>query len=117
MRYPPEEIFRKFINSVLSDASLDFFVKRAAVFLSMMMPVSSVFLFRSVEGAIAKLAECGKTSAFNVNDHFSISQESMVRLRTEKHFFSEGAFNLKIFTGHETCAYASFATSAYKPLL
>lgn len=114
MRYPPEEIFRKFINSVLSDASLDFFVKRAAVFLSMMMPVSSVFLFRSVEGAIAKLAECGKTSAFNVNDHFSISQESMVRLRTEKHFFSEGAFNLKIFTGHETCAYADVHRSVYK---
>ena len=38
MRYSPEEIFKKFINSVLSDASLDFFVKRAAVFLSMMMP-------------------------------------------------------------------------------
>ena len=114
MRYSPEEIFKKFINSVLSDASLDFFVKRAAVFLSMMMPVSSVFLFRSVEGAIAKLAECGKTSAFNVNDHFSISQESMTRLRTEKHFFSEGACNLKIFTGHETCAYADVHRSVYK---
>ena len=52
MRYSPEEIFKKFINSVLSDASLDFFVKRAAVFLSMMMPVSSLFIFRSVEGSI-----------------------------------------------------------------
>lgn len=62
MRYSPEEIFKKFINSVLSDASLDFFVKRAAVFLSMMMPVSSLFIFRSVEGSITKLAECNKTS-------------------------------------------------------
>ena len=106
MRYSPEEIFKKFINSVLSDASLDFFVKRAAVFLSMMMPVSSLFIFRSVEGSITKLAECNKTPAINISDHFAISPESMTRLRTEKHFFSEGACNLKIFTGHETCAYA-----------
>ena len=104
MRYSPEEIFKKFINSVLSDASLDFFVKRAAVFLSMMMPVSSLFIFRSVEGSITKLAECNKTPAINISDHFAISPESMTRLRTEKHFFSEGACNLKIFTGHETCA-------------
>lgn len=91
MRYSPEEIFKKFINSVLSDASLDFFVKRAAVFLSMMMPVSSLFIFRSVEGSITKLAECNKTPAINISDHFAISPESMTRLRTEKHFFSEKA--------------------------
>ena len=114
MRYSPEEIFKKFINSVLSDASLDFFVKRAAVFLSMMMPVSSLFIFRSVEGSITKLAECNKTPAININDHFAISPESMTRLRTEKHFFSEGACNLKIFTGHETCAYADVHRSVYK---
>ena len=77
MRYSPEEIFKKFINSVLSDASLDFFVKRAAVFLSMMMPVSSLFIFRSVEGSITKLAECNKTPAINISDHFAISPESM----------------------------------------
>ena len=86
MRYSPEEIFKKFINSVLSDASLDFFVKRAAVFLSMMMPVSSLFIFRSVEGSITKLAECNKTPAININDHFAISPESMTRLRTENTF-------------------------------
>lgn len=114
MRYSPEEIFKKFINSVLSDASLDFFVKRAAVFLSMMMPVSSLFIFRSVEGSITKLAECNKTPAINISDHFAISPESMTRLRTEKHFFSEGACNLKIFTGHETCAYADVHRSVYK---
>ena len=114
MRYSPEEIFKKFINSVLSDASLDFFVKRAAVFLSMMMPVSSLFIFRSVEGFITKLAECNKTPAINISDHFAISPESMTRLRTEKHFFSEGACNLKIFTGHETCAYADVHRSVYK---
>ena len=38
----------------------------------------------------------------------------MTRLRTEKHFFSEGACNLKIFTGHETCAYADVHRSVYK---
>lgn len=86
MRYSPEEIFKKFINSVLSDASLDFFVKRAAVFLSMMMPVSSLFIFRSVEGSITKLAECNKTPAINISDHFAISPESMTRLRTENTF-------------------------------
>ena len=105
MRYSPEEIFKKFINSVLSDASLDFFVKRAAVFLSMMMPVSSLFIFRSVEGSITKLAECNKTPAINISDHFAISPESMTRLRTEKHFFSEGACNLKIFTAERNERY------------
>ena len=78
MRYSPEEIFKKFINSVLSDASLDFFVKRAAVFLSMMMPVSSLFIFRSVEGSITKLAECNKTPAINISDHFAISPDDPV---------------------------------------
>ena len=114
MRYSPEEIFKKFINSIFSDGSLDFFVKRAAVFLSMTMPVSSLFLFRSVEGAITKLAECNKAPGINISEHFVIPAESMVRLRTEKHFFSEGVCNLKIFTGHETCAYADVHRSVYK---
>lgn len=114
MRYSPEEIFKKFINSIFSEGSLDFFVKRAAVFLSMMMPISSLFLFRSVEGSITKLAECNKAPGINVSDHFAISPESMARLRAEKHFFSEGACNLKIFTGHETCAYADVHRSIYK---
>ncbi len=114
MRYSPEEIFKKFINSVFSDASLDFFAKRATVFLSMMMPVSSLFLFRSVAGTITKLAECNKAPSINISDHFAIPPESMARLRNEKHFFSEGACNLKIFTGRETCAYADVHRSIYK---
>lgn len=114
MRNSPEEIFKKFINSIFSDGSLDFFVKRAAVFLSMTMPISSLFLFRSVEGSITKLAECNKAPGINVSDHFVIPPESMVRLKTEKHFFSEGVCNLKIFTGHETCAYADVHRSVYK---
>ena len=72
MRYSPEKSSKKFINSVLSDASLDFFVKKGGRYsLSMMMPVSSLFIFKSVEGSITKPLMCNQTPAINISDHFN----------------------------------------------
>ena len=114
MKDTSEELFKKYINAIFADSPLDFFAERTAAFLSTLMPVSSLFLYRATGNVTTKLAECNKTPGVHVDDRIVIPEAMMVRLRTEKHFFSNGVCKIRIFTGRETCAYADLHRSIYK---
>ncbi len=114
MKYTLELLLRKYVNATFENSPLRFFIERTATFLSTLMPVSSLFLFRASGNVTIKLAECNKTPGVHVSDRVVIPAETMTRLRTEKHFFSGSLCEAKIFTGLETCVYAEMHRALYK---
>ena len=114
MKMTPEELFKRYIAAIFADASLDFFVERTASFLSTLMPVSSLLLYRAKGSVTTRIAECTKTPGVHVDEVIRIPEETMERLRTEKHFFTAGGCEIRVFTGREDCTYAELHRAIYR---
>ena len=56
MKYTPEDLFQKCIGSLFVNESVDFFTKKVAMFLSMYMPISALFLVSSRGNTVTKLS-------------------------------------------------------------
>lgn len=113
MKYTPEDLFQKCIGSLFVNESVEFFTKKVAMFLSMYMPISALFLVSSRGNTVTKLSEYNPVPALSLGDKLTVAPDLMLRMKTEKHFFSEGAFSIKVYTGHETCVFSELHNKIY----
>lgn len=113
MKYTSAELFQKCIGSIFVNESVEFFTKKVAMFLSLYMPVSALFLVSVRGSSITKLSEYNQIPTLSLSDKILVDPETIMRLRTEKHFFSEGAFDIKVYTGNETCVFSELHNKVY----